>query len=288
MRVAISASLWGETPFRQTGEQAKEAGYVGIEGVGDLFGELRLARRVVRDTGLDITAGSYPANWFADIYRDIELDQLRRVAEFFAGVDAKYLITCSRPVPERLATAGHFAGERDDGLLDFQWGQLADTLATAAYACEREFEMTLLFRNQLCSYVETGAEMDEFMALTGPNALFLAPDVGYLFYAGVDPVAFVRRNLDRIRYVTLKDVDAELRERHLAEGGGLQDFAEQGGFVELGEGDVDLAGVVEVLQAGDFDGWLVVDQDRTLRDPAASAQISREHLVGLGLEPESA
>ena len=288
MRVAIAARLWRDTPFRQAAEDAQEAGYVGIEGISELFDEPTLARQVVRDAGLRVNAGFYPANWFAAEYRELELDQLRRVAEVFAGLDAEFLITASRRVPGRMQAAGQPLEDREDSLADYQWTSLTDSLALASLICARDFGLRLLFRNQLGSYIETQAELDQLMALTDPAILALAPDVGYLFYAGIDPVEFVRRNRERIAYVTLKDVDADLRERHLRTGGGLKDFALDGGFVELGQGDVDLPGVIDELRAAEYRGWVTVDQDRCARDPAASAQISREYLVGLGFDLEPA
>lgn len=287
MRVAISAALWGGTPFRQVAQEANEAGYAGIEGVGDLFGELGLARALVHDHGLEVVAGRYAANWFSDLYRDIELDQLRRVAEFYAELGAKQLITFSRPVPERLETAGHHVGERDDGLLEYQWGYLADSLAMATFIAEREFDMRLLFKNQLGSLIENGPEMDQLLALTDPEALFLAPDLGHLMYAGVEPLPFLRRTADRVRHLVLQDLDADLRDQHLATRGDVHTFADDGGFVELGQGDVDVEGAVDLLRERGFDGWVVAEQERTLRDPSASAQISREYLVGIGLGLES-
>ena len=287
MRVAISAAVWGGTPFRQVAQEANEAGYAGIEGVGDLFGDLRLARAVVRDHGLEVVAGRYAANWFSDRYRDVELDQLRRVAEFYAELDAKQLITFSRPVPERLETAGHHVGGRDDGLLDYQWGYLADSLAMATFIAAREFDMRLLFKNQLGSFIENGPEIDQLLALTDPETLFLAPDLGHLMYAGVEPLPFVRRTADRVRHLILQDLDVDLRDEHLASAGDVHAFADDGGFVELGEGDVEIEDAVNLLRERGFDGWAVVEQERTLRDPSASAQISREYLVGIGLELET-
>ena len=51
--------MWGDTPFREAAEEAREAGYAGIEGVGDLAGNVPLARRVIRDAGLDVSAGRF-------------------------------------------------------------------------------------------------------------------------------------------------------------------------------------------------------------------------------------
>ncbi len=287
MRVAVTATIWGDSPFGQVAEEARDAGYAGIEGVGDLAGNVPMARRVLADEGLEVTAGRFFANWFAEMYQDIEFDQLQRAAEFYADIGARFLITSSRPVPERMLTAGHVTTERQDGLLDYQWTQMADSLTKAGYITQRDFELPLLFRNQLGSYVESGDELDHLIGMTDPENLRLAPDIGYLAYAGVDPLDFVRRNFERVGYVTLKDLDADLLEEHMWAKGSLEEFWEAGGFLELGDGDVDVEGVVSLLRERDYEGWLAVGHDRPGRDPSASVQISRDYLVGLGLELEA-
>ena len=286
MQVGIAATLWGEAPFLTVAEEARDAGYAGIEGgTSDLLSNIPLARRTTSDVGLPLIGGRFAANWFAPEYRDLELDQLRAAAEFLADLGGSYIVAASHAVPERWRVAGH--GDPEEELQPEQWGILAESIARATDICTREFELQLVFRNQLGSYVETSAELDRLLSLTDPTSLMLAVDVGYLFYIGTDPRAFIRDRIERVAYVTLKDVDADLRDRHLAQGGTLPAFAEQGGFPELGGGHVDLEGILEVLREGSYEGWLVVDQDTTLRDPSASAQISRECLVNLGLEPQS-
>ena len=95
MRVAVTATIWGETPFREVSDQAREGGYAGIEGVGELVGNAVLARKVISDAGLEVSGGRFSANWFSDLYREIELDQLRRAAEFLAEIGAECVITSS-------------------------------------------------------------------------------------------------------------------------------------------------------------------------------------------------
>ena len=69
--------------------------------------------------------------------------------------------------------------------------------------------------------------------------------------------------------------------------GSLQEFWDEGGFLELGTGDVDIESIVTLLSGQEFNGWVAVGHDRPGRDAVASAQIAREYLVGLGLELES-
>jgi inosose dehydratase len=73
----------------------------------------------------------------------------------------------------------------------------------------------------------------------------------------------VRTFRERIDYVHLKDLDAA------------------GGFVPLGQGVLDVAGVLQVLRDSDFDGWITVETDGWNGDPAAGARASRAQLKQL-------
>jgi inosose dehydratase len=100
-----------------------------------------------------------------------------------------------------------------------------------------------------------------------PTLAFL-PDTGHLTVAGENVLEVLRRNYDRVIAVQLKD--------WIPGYGRAYQFYSRG-FVELGQGDVPLAQIIEFLQSRRFGGWLVVEQDTT-RDPCASARASRTWL----------
>ena len=52
-------------------------------------------------------------------------------------------------------------------------------------------------------------------------------------------------------------------------------------FTPLGQGDVDIAGVVSALESRGYDGWFVLEQDTTPDDPKAVARANRLYLEGL-------
>ena len=59
----------------------------------------------------------------------------------------------------------------------------------------------------------------------------------------------------------------------------------QGLFCELGRGVVDFPALLADLQAANYDGWIVVEQDvlPSMGAPLASATRNREYLRGIGL-----
>jgi inosose dehydratase len=126
------------------------------------------------------------------------------------------------------------------------------------------------------TFVETPAEVQWLMQSSDPDLVGLCLDVGHFIVGGGDPVEAVRRYGSRVRHVHMKDVDAAVLQRLRA--GAIVDFLDalrQRIFTELGNGVLDVGGVVRELSRINFDGWLMCEQDTTWRLPAESAAISR-------------
>ncbi len=121
---------------------------------------------------------------------------------------------------------------------------------------EAGFEPT--FHHHAGTFVESPDEIDAFLAHTDVG---LTLDTGHLFIAGGDPVDAVRRWSGRINHLHLKDVDLTRLRELLAAGGGMAEVWSGGAFVAFGEGDVDLDGVMTLVDESGYDGWVVVEQD---------------------------
>jgi inosose dehydratase len=86
-------------------------------------------------------------------------------------------------------------------------------------------------------------------------------DTGHLFIGGMDPAQFARAYGDRVVHVHLKDVDAEVAARLGPDGLSLLEATREGLFLPLGEGDARIREVLLGLEAHEYDGWLVLEQD---------------------------
>ena len=94
-------------------------------------------------------------------------------------------------------------------------------------------------------------------------------DTGHLYLGGADPVEIARLASGRVIHVHLKDVDGVLAEEVRSGRVTFKQATLDGMFTALGDGDVDIAGVIDVLERSGYEGWYVLEQDVSLdRDPA--------------------
>jgi inosose dehydratase len=113
--------------------------------------------------------------------------------------------------------------------------------------------------------IETEAEIDLIMEETDPRLVFFAPDTGQIQKGGGDPVAVIRRYAGRVRHMHVKDYGGG-PVQHDAEGREI-DPTGYVGYVPVGSGVVDFAGITRVLDEASYDGWLMVELDGTPRAP---------------------
>jgi len=108
---------------------------------------------------------------------------------------------------------------------------------------------------------------DEVSRVLDGSGIAVCLDTGHLLIGGTDPAELARTAAARIGHVHLKDVTAAVA-RKVASGETTYTEAVAGGLYRpLGQGDVDVAGVVGALEAVGYRGWYVLEQDTILDAP---------------------
>lgn len=91
-------------------------------------------------------------------------------------------------------------------------------------------------------------------------------DTGHMAFGGQDPVQFAKDAMDRVGHVHLKDIRLDMVEPVLRREVSLMAATQAGIFTPLGQGDVDIMGVVQTLERAGYDGWYVIEQDTAITD----------------------
>lgn len=114
--------------------------------------------------------------------------------------------------------------------------------------------------------VQTAEEIDKLMELTDSELVYLLFDSGHLTFAGIDPVPVLKKYVNRVKHVHLKDVRLDVyNNKVVPEHMSFLDAVRAGVFTVPGDGDVDFKPIFDILSDNDYEGWVVVEAEQ---DPA--------------------
>lgn len=273
-------------------DEVAAAGYAGIDlgPVGYLGNDTELGERLAaRKLGL---AGAYLELPYPDheaLARtlpalDSILDTFDAAAPYRVGPPPRPTLADSGSEIRR-ARPGRAVDDRDVGLDADAWRRFGGGLRDVVTRCrDRGYEPT--FHHETGTYVEAPWEIERVLELTD---IGLCLDTGHLLVGGGDPVSAIRAWGSRINQVHLKDLRRSVMKEIVADGGQTTEIWSREAFPALGQGDLDVAGVLAALIGIGYRGWLVVEQDTLPRTrerferAAADQRANREYLARRGL-----
>lgn len=233
------------TEMTQAGLTATELGPEGFLPTDTVELTATLARH-----GLLCVGGFVPVVLFSDDHDP---------ADDLAGPLESLVAAGSSMVVLAAATGADGYDERP-ALDEKQWATLLSNLDRLAEIVSAR-GLTAVLHPHVGTLVENRAEVDRVLA---GSSIPLCLDTGHLLIGGTDPVELARQVPDRVAHTHLKDVDAALAARVQSGELTYTEAVAQGMYRPLGQGDVDIAGIVSVLRANGFDGWFVLEQDTIL------------------------
>jgi inosose dehydratase len=266
-----------------------EAGYAGIDlgPIGYLGTTETLAERL-DERGLSLAGGYLELPFSEPHERPDTLAELDGLLDIFDSAPGgprpprPTLADAGSPVRSRYP--GRAAIDPSVGLEESGWRRFAEGVARAVARCrERGYEPT--FHHHTATYIEAHWEIERLLELTDVG---LCLDTGHLLLGRGDPITAIRDWAPRINQVHLKDARLARLEEIVAQAAPVEEIWRRQAFCALGDGDIDIAGVLRSLGEIGYSGWLVVEQD-VLPDPdnpgqpASDQRRNREYLRTHGL-----
>lgn len=218
-----------------------------------------------------------PAAW------DDVLDAAHRTARALVAHGAQHMVLIDSISPRRAPTAGR--ASEAEAMDAAEWAAFRTRIAQVAQIGTDDYGLTVGIHAHAAGFIDFEPELERLLAEVDPRILKICFDTGHHSYAGFDPVAFMRRHMDRISYMHFKDIDPAVKARAIANRTGFYDACGQGIFCNLGKGDVDFPAVRQLLLDAGFAGWCTVEQDcdPTLDvRPMDDARANREYLERIG------
>ncbi len=217
-----------------------------------------------------------------DAWDDV-LDGSVRTCKALVAHGAQHLVLIDSISPRRAPTAGRADAAEKMG--QAEWVAYRDRIATIAKMGAEEYGLTVGIHAHAAGFMDFEPELERLLDEVDESILKICFDTGHHSYAGFDPVAFMKRHVDRISYMHFKDIDPVIKADVIAKSTGFYDACGQGIFCNLGQGDVDFRAVRQVLLDAGFEGWCTVEQDcDPLLDPdtLGDATANREYLQSIG------
>lgn len=140
--------------------------------------------------------------------------------------------------------------------------------------------MPLAYHHHMAAAIETEAELDAFMAQSGPGIPLLY-DAGHMAFAGGDVLRVIDTHHARISHVHTKDVRRAVIDGLDRSRDSFLDAVVKGAFTVPGDGSLDFEAIVTRLAGYGYEGWFVVEaeQDPKISPPLAMARVGHAELL---------
>jgi inosose dehydratase len=157
---------------------------------------------------------------------------------------------------------------KDRAITKDDWTRMGKLLTEIGKRCN-DLGVKLGYHNHMGNLGEKPEEVDAVLAASDPKAVTFELDIAHYTQGGGDPVAAVKKYADRLGFLHFKDVAATPTDKRPYK------------FVELGQGKVNVTGVVDALKTVGFNGWGIIELDGVpdpAKTPAQCLQINKTYI----------
>ncbi len=255
--------LGKENTFEQCISEMALAGFTGSE----------IGNKYPRDTevlkkALDLRGVEICNAWFSTFFttkpEEETIEAFKKHRDFLHEMGAK-VIGCSEQ--------GHSIQGLDKSIFDEkpiftdeEWERLAKGMdKLAQLAAEKGMKVSL--HHHMGTGIQTPEEVHRFMEMTGDD-VYLLFDTGHMYFSegtqeAVD--AIIRKYVDRILHVHLKDVREEVLNKVKEKKWSFLKGVKEGVFTVPGDGAISFDNTFDILAKAKYEGWMLVEAEQ---DPA--------------------
>lgn len=270
--------LGKENTFEQCVSEMALAGFTGSEVGGKYPADTKVLKKA-----LDLREIQICNQWFSSFliskpFEETEKEFIK-AADFLKEMGAKVIGVSEQSYSiqgkmEQPVWEGKYV------MNDEEWKLLAEGLNKLGKIA-KDKGMTLTFHHHMGTVVQTEEEIDRFMETVDPELVFLLFDSGHLSFAGIDPEKVLKRYVNRVKHVHLKDIREEMVKKSKNERWSFLKGVREGVFTVPGDGDVDFAPIFRILEDAGYEGWVVVEaeQDPAEANPLEYAKKARAYIA---------
>lgn len=263
-------ALGGNTPLESVLADAHEVGFAGIELGGKFPREPTALKSLLDRHSLTLVGGWYSASLLT---RSAE----EEIAALQPHLELLKAMHCSVFIIAETSNAIH--GDQSAALSmtprlpEERWDEFGSKLTRVADYLRGE-GLRMAYHHHLGTVVESQADLGRFLKHTGPS-VGLTVDTGHAALGGIDALALIHEQPQRVTHVHCKDVRSSIFKQVKAEGRSFLNGVIGGMFTVPGDGDLKFGRVMQALAQIGYAGWIIVEaeQDPAVADPKRYAAL---------------
>ena len=271
--------LGGECTFEQIVSEMALAGFTGCE-IGNKFPK----EADVLKEALDLRGMRIASRWYSSfiLTRDYEEEE----KDFKANLEFLKKLGCDRiNVSEQSYS---IQGKMDVSILtgnnkkvmnDEEWKRICEGLNKLGKVA-KDMGFKLCFHHHMGTVIQTLSETERMLENTDKDLVYLCFDTGHFTFAGEDPLGVLKKYVDRVGHVHLKDMRLKVVEEVKNGNYSFLKAVRSGAFTVPGDGDIDFKPILKVLDDANYEGWLLIEaeQDPAKANPLRYAKIGRKYI----------
>lgn len=270
--------LGKENTFEQCVSEMALAGFTGSEIGGKYPTDTKILKKALDLRGIEICNCWFSSFLISRPYEETEKEFIKQT-DFLKAMGAK-VIGVSEQSYSIQGKMEQPVWEGKHVMDDEEWKLLVEGLNKLGKIA-KDKGMLLTFHHHMGTVIQTREEIDRFMKEVDPNLVYLLFDSGHLSFAGIDPAEVLRKYVDRVKHVHLKDIRKPLVEKSKTEQWSFLKGVREGVFTVPGDGDVDFTPIFNILEENRYEGYVVVEaeQDPAIANPLEYAIKARKYIA---------
>ncbi len=269
--------LGAENTFEQCISEMALAGFTGCE-VGNKYPkDTKVLKKALDLRGMQICNAWFSTFLTTKPYEETEKEFIKHIT-FLKEMGAKVV---------GISEQGHSIQGTDLSIFDDKYvmndeeWELLCTGVNKLGKVAKDMGITLTFHHHMGTVVQTAAEIDRLMENTDPELFNLLFDSGHLAYCGEDYMYILKKYVNRIKHVHLKDIRPDVIADVKAKGESFLQGVRKGTFTVPGDGVIDFEPIFQVLAENNYEGYVLVEaeQDPAIANPFEYAVKARKYIA---------
>lgn len=268
--------LGGDIPLETCLSEMAEAGFTGTELGTKYPRDPEVLIPLLQGHGLNLASGWFSGSLMTNTPEQ-EIAAMQDHIKLLKAADCKAMVygevsnsvhgDINKPLSQRVI------------LSDAEWKAYGGKLTEVADYLLNEHGIKLSYHHHVGTIVETEADINQLMEVTGPS-VHLTLDTGHITYGGGNPVNMIERWGHRIGHMHFKDLRLDIMETARSADKSFLNAVLDGVFTVPGTGDVNYDDVFQALSDRDYKGWLLVEaeQDPAKANPLEYATIAHKNI----------